>query len=199
MQARQPSQEHFENQILAQFIQQISGLKTKSVRESRLTNQVRDLRKVFDAEIPPEVEAQRKRRIVGERLIPEFALGGIVPGRDFGRDSVLSFLTPGEMVLTKAQQSAIATMAGGGIFQRAGVPDAGINTGGAQAFQFGGVARAVDAGPLVINLGVEVGVSKSGGGGDIDHWRGDRRRSGRDCPHRPKRAEVEGVVKNWQL
>src|SRR5262249_45638373 len=33
----------FDNEILATFIQQINTLKTKSVRDSRLTNQVRDL------------------------------------------------------------------------------------------------------------------------------------------------------------
>jgi len=140
----------FENQILAQFIQQISGLKTKSVRESRLTNQVRDLRAVFEAEIPPEVELQRKRRIVGQRLVPEFALGGIVPGRDLGFDSVAALLRPGEMVLTKGQQSAIATIAGAGVFQAAGVPNAGRDAGVAQAFQFGGVAQSRGFGPTII-------------------------------------------------
>src|SRR5262249_7638143 len=114
----------FESQILGTFIQQISGLQTKSVRESRLTNQVRDLRKVFEDEVGPEILAQRQRKLVNARLVPEFALGGIVPGFDRGFDSVTALLRPGEMVLTRAQQGAIAMMAGEGVFQAAGVPDA---------------------------------------------------------------------------
>lgn len=132
----------FENQILAQFISQINTLKTKSVRESRLTNQVRDLRAVFDAELTPEIEAQRRRRRVNTSLIPEFAIGGVVQGRDRGFDSVMALLRPGEMVLTQQQQGAIAAMAGAGVFQRAGVPDAGIQTPSGQAFAFGGTAQA---------------------------------------------------------
>src|SRR5262249_47773502 len=140
----------FESQILGTFIQQISGLKTKSVRESRLTNQVRDLRKVFEDEVGPEILAQRQRKLVNARLVPEFALGGVVPGFDRGFDSVTALLRPGEMVLTRAQQGAIAMMAGAGVFQAAGVPDAGVNQGGAQAFAQGG--RVTDGGDLVIRI-----------------------------------------------
>lgn len=150
----------FENQILAQFIAQINQLKTKSVRESRLTNQVRDLRAVFDAELGPEIAAQARRRRVNASLIPEFALGGIVHGRDRGFDSVAALLRPGEMVLTREHQAAISSMAGAGVFARAGVPDAGIQTPSGQAFVSGG--RVSDSEPLVIELDVHVGMSESG-------------------------------------
>lgn len=149
----------FDNQILATFIQQINTLKTKSVRESRLTNQVRDLRKVFDTEIPPEIEAQRKRKLVNQRLIPEFAFGGIVPGIDFGRDSVVAALRPREMVLTLEQQSTIARIAGGDVFARAGVP--GVQQ--QPAFAQGGIVPFASASaPQTIILDVTIGMSQSG-------------------------------------
>jgi hypothetical protein len=153
----------FDNQILGAFISQINTLKTKSVRESRLKNQVRDLRNVFDALIPPEIEAQQRRRAVeaersaiAGKLIPEFATGGLVPGIDFGRDSVVSLLRPGEMVLTKAQQSAIAAMAGAGVFRAAGVP--GVQR--EPIFANGGIAPLA-AQPQTIILDVSVGISDS--------------------------------------
>jgi hypothetical protein len=64
------------------------------------------------------------------------------------------------MVLTQAQQGAIAAMAGAGVFQAAGVPDAGINTSAGQAFQFGGTVAGGQ--PLTIELDVHVGMSQSG-------------------------------------
>jgi hypothetical protein len=52
----------FESQILGQFRAGINTLKTKSVRESRLTNQVSDLRKVFEDNVVPQIAAQQQRR-----------------------------------------------------------------------------------------------------------------------------------------
>jgi hypothetical protein len=139
----------FENQILAGFIQQINTLKTKSVRESRLTNQVRDLRNLFDKEVVPEIEAQKRRRAISGKLVPEFASGGIVPGFDFGRDSVLSLLRPREMVLTLEQQATIARIAGGDVFSRAGVP--GVQQ--QSAFAAGGIVPLASATqPVVIEV-----------------------------------------------
>lgn len=138
----------FNNEILQTFIQQINTLKTKSVRESRLKNQVADLKKLFDDEVGPEIEQQKLRAKTALRLVPEFATGGIVPGIPTGADTVLSWLSPREMVLTVRQQQAIAARAGGDVFAAAGVPGAGMATAdGGQAFQFGGVVQA--GGPAV--------------------------------------------------
>src|SRR5262249_52760806 len=96
------------------------------------------------------------------RQIPEFATGGFVPGIDRGRDSVMAFLTPGELVLNRSQQAAVMREAGPGVFARAGVPRAGRDAGPAQAFQTAGFAQTAtfmpqDQQPIVIdNLNVEV-------------------------------------------
>lgn len=144
----------FENEVLATFIAQINTLKTKSVRESRLTNQVRDLRNLFDQEVGPAIIAQRNRQQTFSKLIPEFAFGGFVPGIDQGVDSVLSLLRPGEMVLTVRHQREIQQIAGADVFGRVGVPGAAMaSVGGVPAFAFGGVSRPVssfDGGTVVI-------------------------------------------------
>jgi hypothetical protein len=167
----------FDTQILGVFKQQISGLKTKSVVESRLKNQVRDLENVYQDRITPLIAAQAERRRQGlqaaaidRRLIPQFAIGGIVPGRDVGRDSVLSLLRPGEMVLTREHQAVIRALAGPDVFNRVGVPGAGQQVGPAQAFQFGGVAQiqpasfapAAPATIVIDTLVIGYGMSKSG-------------------------------------
>jgi hypothetical protein len=85
-----------------------------------------------------------------------------VPGVDRGFDSVMALMRPGEMVLTVSQQAAIARMAGGDVFGRAGVPASGQQVGGAQAFAHGGVARGGDEPAIVIeNLTIGVGMSNS--------------------------------------
>lgn len=146
----------FNNEILQTFIQQINTLKTKSVRESRLKNQTADLKKLFEDEVGPEIEAQKLRSKTALRLVPEFALGGIVPGMPTGADTVLSWLSPREMVLTVQQQRSIAAMAGPEVFAAAGVPGAGLATSdGGQAFQFGGVVQPSGGSggrPTVINV-----------------------------------------------
>lgn len=143
----------FENEILAQFIAEINQIRTRSVRESRLTNQVRDLRNLFEQVVAPTVTAQAgrisQRRAADElfgKLVPEFATGGIVPGRDLGFDSVMALLRPGEMVLTRGQQSMIKAMAGGDVFSKANVPDSGEQSGDAQAFAGGGIAARISGG-----------------------------------------------------
>jgi len=162
----------FENQILGTFRQQISGLKTKSVVESRLTNQVADLRRVFEARIPPLIAEQERKAAdaarfaaIDSRLVPQFAGGGTVPGIDRGRDSVLAMLRPGEKVLTLAQQSSVIAQSNPGVFDRAGVPRTAMRVGPAQAFQFGGTAQpssfASSSGSGSITLFVQLGMTES--------------------------------------
>lgn len=140
----------FESQVMATFIAQINTIKTKSVRESRLTNQTRDLRALFEKEVGPEIEAQKTRiktgTLGGREIRAEFATGGVVQGIDRGYDSVRALLRPREMVLTTQQQAAIAAISGvPAIFQIAGVPGAGSapvpTPAPVQPFQFGGVVR----------------------------------------------------------
>lgn len=112
----------FESQIIGTFQQQINTLKTKSVRESRLTNQVRDLRNVFESRIPPIISQQEQRAAtlasgaaIDRRLIPEFAIGGTTRGG-------LAFLHDGEKVLNMAQQRRVIEQSNPSVFERAGVP-----------------------------------------------------------------------------
>jgi hypothetical protein len=157
----------FEGQILATFIAQINTLKTKSVRESRLTNQVRDLRNLFDSQVVPAAAGAAKRGSIAN-LIPEFATGGVVRGIDRGYDSVMAYVRPGEMVLTRDQQSTIQRTAGYDVFARAGVPDAPQSqVGGAPAFASGGVMPmrgiAPDE-PIQIDLAVNLAIGRQEAG-----------------------------------
>jgi hypothetical protein len=144
----------FDTQILAEFKQQISGLKTKSVVQSRLTNQVRDLEAVYQARIPPLIVEQQARQatqaanaLAFSRQVPEFATGGTTLGG-------LARLHPGEKVLNFQQQANVRAIAGANIFERAGVP--GIQS--SRVFDNGGTMPAGGDAPLVINLDVTVGV-----------------------------------------
>jgi tape measure domain-containing protein len=141
----------FDNQILGTFRQQISQLKTRSVVESRLTNQVNDLRKVYEARIPPLIAEQERRAAdarrfaaIDSRLIPQFATGGISSGG-------LAILHDREMVLTPQHQSAIAARAGEDIFRSVGVPGVRPNAD----FDNGGIysrsSSQGGAGPVVID------------------------------------------------
>lgn len=140
----------FESQILATFISNIQTLKTKSVRESRLTNQVRDLRNLFDSTVASQASTGAKVNAVNDRLIPEFAMGGIVPGIDRGYDSVMARVRPGEMVLTRGQQSAIQGLAGPGVFRAAGVPEAAQMSARGPLFANGGMLRTLSQ-PALVN------------------------------------------------
>lgn len=112
----------FENQVLATFIQQINTLKTKSVRESRLTNQVRDLRAMFDKEVGPAIDAAKQATIVNRNIIPEFHSGGLAS------NETLAVLQRGEMVLTAGQQNRVNSILPG-VFEAVGVPNAPNQTG----------------------------------------------------------------------
>lgn len=142
----------FETQILGQFIQQINTLKTESVRKSRLTNQVADLRRVFQDSIGPALAAQSARSanaLAFGRQIPEFATGGTTRGG-------LALLHPGEKVLNLQQQSAIRAMAGPNAFERAGVPNANQN----RIFDVGGTMPSGGGIPIEINLEAQVVIGK---------------------------------------
>ena len=146
----------FDNQILGQFIAQIRTLKTRSVVESRLKNQVQDLRNVFEARIPPLIAQQAAQRgraaaaaAVDSRLIPEFATGGTTFGG-------LALLHPGEKVLNLQQQAAVRAMAGPSVFERAGVPGISRNA----VFDRGGtMGRGLDV-PLEITLDAQIIIGK---------------------------------------
>ena len=159
----------FESQILATFTSLIQTLKTKSVRKSRLTNQVRDLRNLFETEVlalAPDKLTQKSKSSLN--LIPEFATGGVVRGVDRGVDSVLAYVRPGEMVLTQAHQDAVKAVAGNDVFARVGVPNAPQSTvNGAPAFASGGVVPmrgSVSEAPIEINLAVGLNVSRAEAG-----------------------------------
>lgn len=142
----------FESQILGTFIQQVNTLKTKSVRESRLTNQVRDLRNLFESEVVPAINAAKTRSRVVDKLVPEFATGGFKAGTG------LALLHDGEAILNRAQQARLAAVAGPGVLQQIGVPDAAVNaTAPTPSFAVGGTFTANS--PLVIDLAVNVGLS----------------------------------------
>lgn len=106
-------------QLRQQTIAGLNQIKTKSVRESRLTNQLRDLDNGVVAELKRAVERQATRQRIGPQLVPEFATGGRVPGIDQGFDSVIARLRPGEAVLN---QSQIALLGGVSALRRARVP-----------------------------------------------------------------------------
>jgi hypothetical protein len=158
----------FEGEILQTFVDQINTLKTKSVRESRLTNQVRDLRALFESQVQPAIDEQLKRRAAAlaaqalfGKLIPEFGIGGMVQGIDRGFDSVLALLQPGEMILNQAQQARMRMMAGSDIFSAVGVPGQGLPTDTRQTFATGGIA-ARSAGssreqPILVDVTLAVG------------------------------------------
>lgn len=131
----------FNKEILETFKQQISTLKTKSVRESRLKNQVADLKNLYEKEVVPEVEKQRTRKQIFGKLTPEFATGGIMPRDGF------AYLHKDEIIVNRTQQSPQLLRAAA----QAGVP--GVNST---------VAGAGAGGPIVVNLAVEVGMSQSG-------------------------------------
>jgi hypothetical protein len=116
----------------------IGQIKTKSVRESRLRNQIPQIDAHDLTNLRSAVEAQRTRlanqakdldarRNLDSRLVPEFATGGVVPG-PFG-SRVPAVLHAGEVVLNARQQAAVGYNA----LADAGVPGlAGDSVGGSQ-------------------------------------------------------------------
>jgi hypothetical protein len=86
-----------------QAIDQINTIKTKSVRESRLKNQISDVDRVFLEPLKRAVSEQKRRRDFDSTLIPEFASGGIIPGRIDEARYVLAH--GGEIVVNRKQQT----------------------------------------------------------------------------------------------
>lgn len=148
----------FDSQIINPFIANINTLKTKSVRESRLTNQVRDLRNLFESQVIPAVVSGQRRNVVASKLIPEFAAGGLVVGSDRGFDSVLARVRPGEMVLTREQQQSIQRAAGYNVFAHAGVPNVAAGGFGAPTTDMSRLTGSAE--PMSIDLSVNVGVTR---------------------------------------
>lgn len=101
----------------------IGQIKTKSVRESRLRNQIPQIDAVDLRNLQDAVAAQRtrladqsaaldRRRDLDSRLTPEFATGGVVPG-PFGA-RVNAVVHAGEVVLNQ-QQIGSDTLADAGV------------------------------------------------------------------------------------
>ena len=108
-------------QLRQQTIAQLNTIKTSSVRESRLRNQLADVDRVYVAPLKAAVEAQTLRTERKGKIVPTFADGGIVPGVYDGRDSVLARLSGGEVVLTPNHQHQLF----GALMERVGVPGFG--------------------------------------------------------------------------
>lgn len=106
----------FENDILGTFIAQVNTIKTKSVRESRLTNQVRDLRNLYEKEVGTVAVQKKISSSLSNKLVPEFATGGIVPGQNGEPRLVLAH--GGEIIINQRQQTSGLIRAAG----EAGVP-----------------------------------------------------------------------------
>jgi hypothetical protein len=134
--------------LRAQTVSGLNQIKTKSVRESRLSNQLRDLDNTVVAELRAAVARQASRRSNASFLVPEFESGGYVPGIDRGYDSVLGKLQPGELVLNKRQQRDIQARAGAEIFR-----DIGVGRG--RSFQGGGFVKSDPGMPVSIALHFE--------------------------------------------
>jgi hypothetical protein len=142
----------------AAAISQINTIQTASVRQSRLAHQIPDVDNIFLEPLKRAVERQRLRQERGQLLRPEFATGGVVPGLDQGRDSVVAMLRPGEVVLNRQQQRALG---GPQALRRAGVPGFGTAMPQTDAFAAGGLIAGAG---LQINLDVVLNVSEDEAG-----------------------------------
>jgi hypothetical protein len=129
--------------LRGQTVIQLQQIKTKSVRESRMTNQLRDLDNTVIAELRAAVNRQATRRANASFLVPEFGTGGYIPGIDRGYDSVLAAVQPGELVLNRRQQLAIQSKAGPHVFE-----DVGVGRG--QSYQSGGFVSGGGGGMNVV-------------------------------------------------
>lgn len=144
----------FESDILATFISQINTIKTKSVRESRLRNQVPDLRNLFEKEVVPAVVAANKAQGRFQNQLPEFATGGFKQGTGY------ALLHDGEAILNQAQQARLFARAGRDVFADIGVPNAKPAPADNASFATGGIYSAPSSGsPTFVfeNLVVTVG------------------------------------------
>lgn len=113
-----------------QAIDQINTIKTKSVRESRLKNQISDVDRLKLEPLRQAVAEQKRRKDFDSKLIPEFATGGRVPGSPNEKRLILAH--GGELIANLSQQTPELIAAARG----AGVPGvAGSKTTGASPSQ----------------------------------------------------------------
>lgn len=108
-------------------IEKINTIKTKSVRESRLKNQIGDVDRLFLEPLKRAVEEQKTRKNLDSKLIPEFSSGGVIPGQ-FGEARYV--LAHGRELVINPQQQTPALMAAAA---EAGVPGVRGSGGGASA------------------------------------------------------------------
>jgi tape measure protein len=101
----------------------ISSVKTESVRRSRLANQIPQADRAWLTPLQEAVRMQQGRRDLAQRLVPEFATGGVVPG-GYGMPRMV-MAHAGEVILNAQQQM----MVGQSALQRAGVPGVSGNGG----------------------------------------------------------------------
>lgn len=152
-------------QIHATFINEMLQLKTKSVRESRINNQgditpplhPDSLRLLFEREVLPAVTAAKARQGINDKIIPEFATGGIHQGVG------LALLHHGEAILNLQQQSRLSALAGPNVLQQIGVPDASsAPSTGTPSFASGGIFSAATRAiaPPTINMTVQLVVTQ---------------------------------------
>lgn len=100
-------------QLRQQTVAALNQIKTKSVRESRLKNQLADVDRVYVAPLKEAAERQQKRRGVSDLLLPTFASGGFtgrVPGVFDGSDDKVIRVTGNELVLNPHQQANLADL-----------------------------------------------------------------------------------------
>lgn len=100
-------------QLRQQTIAALNQIKTKSVRESRLKNQLADVDRVYVVPLKEAVERQQKRKGINDLLLPTFAGGGFtgrVPGVFDGADDKLIRVTGNEVVLNPHQQATLADL-----------------------------------------------------------------------------------------
>lgn len=100
----------------AEAVAAISSIKTKSVRESRLRNQIPDVDRLFLEPLKQAAADQKNRVSLASKLIPEFAVGGVVPGAPGEPRLILAH--GGEIIANPRQQTPELVDAAA----RAGVP-----------------------------------------------------------------------------
>lgn len=140
----------FESEILGQFIKLIQTLRTESVRTSRLTNQTRDLRKLFEDHVVPHVKPGAVNAAAGAAFKHTYASGGLVAASPLNgappelalsavddATSTIVRLSGGERVLSPQEARAIgpAALAVAGVPGFAvGVPQ--VKVPDARAYQY---------------------------------------------------------------
>jgi len=149
----------------AQAVDLISQIKTKSVRESRLRNQIPDVDRLFLEPLKDAIERQKARGANVTRITPEFATGGhvgrllkaseglrVTSGRGWPHDDVAVRVSRDEAILNPIQIARLGTMmgtSGDAVLKAAGVP-------GYAGGRMPELSQAVSAGqPIILNLEIE--------------------------------------------